>query len=327
MILTIIKDDDNSSKDISSMVGNISLSSSLDTLGDQLDFEIAYADTYYYPKFQVNVGDKLTLQDADKREVFRGIIVEKTRNEKAQSFSCFDYAFYLNKSKTIQQFNSVRADNAIKMLLNYFRVEIGSIADMATIIKKVYFDQEVSEIIKDIIQQVTDTTRVKYIMEMDKGKFCIHQDTEEPLNLKIKVADNLPLVDISKTISNPTKKASMEELKNSIRVYVGDEDKVRFSDQVTDQNSIGRYGILEETRSLEDKDIAQAKNIAKNLLNELNRMPVEGSIEVLGHFDLKAGRTIELNEPITNLVGKYKIKSANHSIGTIHTTSLELEGV
>ncbi|MBN7773165.1 XkdQ/YqbQ family protein [Clostridium aminobutyricum] len=326
MILQIIKED-NSSKDISSMVGNISLSSSLDTLGDQLDFEIAYSDTYYYPKFEVNAGDRVILQDADKQEVFRGIIVEKTRNEKAQSFSCFDYAFYLNKSKTIQQFNSIRADNAIKMLLNYFRIPIGGIANMPTIIKKVYFDQEVSEILKDIIQQVTDTTRAKYVMEMDKGKFYIRQDTESPLNLKIKVADNLPPVDISKTISNPSKKASMEELKNSIRVYVGNEDKVRFSDQVTDPDSIVRYGVLEETRSLEDKDIAQAKNIAKNLLKELNKMPVEGSIEVLGHFDLRAGRTIQLNEPITNLVGKYKIKSANHSIGTIHTTSLELEGV
>ena len=190
-----------------------------------------------------------------------------------------------------------------------------------------YYDKEVSEVIKDIIQQVTDTTGVKYVMEMNQGKLDIFQETELMLNLKVKVADNLPLVDISKTISNPSKKATIEEMKNSIKAYVGNENSVKIYAEEKNDTLINKYGLLQETRNLEDKDIAQAKNIAKNLLKELGKVSTEGSIDVLGHFDLRAGRTIQLNEPITNLVGKYKIKSANHSIGTIHTTSLELEGV
>jgi len=185
----------------------------------------------------------------------------------------------------------------------------------------------VAQILKDIIEEVTNATGVKYVMEMNKGKFYIYKDTELIINLKVKIADNLPLVDINETISNPTKKVSIEEMRNSIQVYAGSEEKVRVITGAKSDWKIEKYGLLQETKSLEDKDIAQAKNIAENMLKELGRVIASGSIEVLGHFDLRAGRILILNEPITNLVGKYKIKSANHSIGTIHTTSLELEEV
>lgn len=319
MILTV------NGNDISSMVGNITLNSSLDTLGDQLDFEIAYSTMYYYSKLAVNTGDIVIL--SNEKQIFQGIVVTKTRNEKTQAFSCFDFAFYLNKSKTIKQFNNMRADVAIKTLLAEFEVPIGSIAEMPTLIRKIYYDKEVAEVIRNIIQEVTNVTGTKFVMEMNEGQFYIYRDTDLTLNLKIKIADNLPKVDINETISNSSKKASIEEMKNSIKLYVGNEERVKTFVEKKSNVMIDRYGLLQETRSLQDKDIAQARNIADNMLNELGRVIVDGSIEVLGHFDLRAGRIIVLNEPITNLVGKYKIKSANHSIGKIHTTSLQLEEV
>lgn len=329
MILTVEKYDNNSIEkyDISSMVGNLTVNSSLDTLGDQLDFEIAYSDMQYYPNFSVDTGDIVRLLDEGKKEVFMGILVSKSRSEKTQSFTCFDFAFYLNKSKTIKQFNGVRADAAIKMLLTEFNVPVGKITDMPTIIKKIYYDQEVAQVIKNIIEEVTNATRIKYVMEMNEGKFNIIKDTELIINAKVKLADNLPLVDVNETISNPSKRTSIEEMKNSIKVYVGNEEKIKVIAEIKNDWMANKYGLLQETMNLEDKDIAQARNIAQNMLKELGKVIVEGSIEVLGNFDLRAGRTLVLNEPITNLVGKYKIKSANHSIGTIHTTSLELEEV
>nr|WP_315020950.1 hypothetical protein [uncultured Aminipila sp.] len=313
--------------DISTMVGNVTLNSSLDTLGDQLDFEIAYSTMQYYPNIEVNTGDIIELMNEKEVSIFMGIIVSKSRSEKTQSFSCFDFAFHLNKSKIIKQFNGLRADVAIKSLLKDVGVLFGTIADMPTIIKKIYYDKEVAQILKDIIEEVTNATGVKYVMEMNAGKLYIYKDTDLIRNLKVKIADNLPLVDINETISNPSKKASIEEMKNSIQVYAGSEEKVKVIAEVRSEWMVNKYGLLQETKSLEDKDIAQAKNIANNMLKDLGKVIASGSIEVLGHFDLRAGRILILNEPITNLVGKYKIKSANHSIGTIHTTSLELEEV
>lgn len=313
-------------KDVSNMVGSISLNSSIDTLGEQLDFEISYSDMYYYPKIQINTGDIVQMFEADK-EIFLGIIVVKTRNESSQAFSCFDFAFYLNKSKVIKQFNGVRADMAIKSLLSEFDVPLGKVTNMAVIIKKIYYDKEVSEVIKDILKEVTDATGLKFVMEMNQGKFYIYQDSELTVELKVKIAENLPAVDINRTISSASKKASIEGLRNSVKLYVGNDEKVKVVTEVKNDALIEKYGLIQETKCLEDKDIAQARNIAQNMLKELGRVLEEGSISVLGHFDLRAGRILTVNEPITNLVGRYKIKSAKHSIGSIHTTDLELEGI
>ena len=309
-------------KDITSLVGNVTLDSNIDTLGDQLNFEIAYSTMTYFPKTEVNTGDLIQL--FGDNEVFRGIVVEKTRNEKTQSFACFDFAFYLNKSKVIKQFNSIKADLAIKQLLTEFSVPIGSITTMSVIINKIYYDKEVSAVIKDILQEVANATGLKYIMEMNSGKLNIYQDTELIINLKVKIADNIASVDINKTISNPSKRASIEEMKNSIKLYTVNDEKIKVFAEVKSDAMIKKYGLLQETQSLEDKDIAQAQNIAQNLLKELGKVMVDGSIDVLGHFELRAGRILELKEPITNMIGKYKIKSASHSIGTVHTARLDL---
>ncbi|MFV0517819.1 MAG: hypothetical protein ACK5MV_10540 [Aminipila sp.] len=312
-------------KDISSIVGNITLNSAIDTLGDQLDFEITYSDMKFYPKFEVNVGDIVQLED--QGVVFIGIVVTKTRNENTQTFNCFDFAFYLNKSKTVKQFNGMRADMAIKSLLEEFNVPVGKIDTMPTVIKSIYFDQEVSEIIKDILEQVKKTTGKKYVMEMNKDKLDIYQDENRIVDCKIQMAQNLPKVPVGQTISGASKKATIENMKNVIKLYIGNDEKMRIVADERNSNLVSRYGMLSETQSFEGKDIVQARNIARNMLKELGRVAVESSIDVLGNFELKAGRVLQVNEPKTNLAGKFRIKSANHQIGDVHTTSLELEEI
>lgn len=309
--------------DISQLAGNITLNSNTDTLGDQLNFSTAYSAPYLKP--EINVGDKVEL--FENGEVFQGIIVSKTRNETSQDFSCFDYAFYLNKSKVLKQFNKIRADTAIKQLLTEFDVPIGYIAEMPIMITKIIYDKEVSAAIKEILEEVTNATGSQYVMEMNVGKFEIYEDTERLIKATVKLADNLPAVDCMQTISSPTKTASIEEMKNSVKVYIGSDKGIKEYAEAKNEDFVLKYGLLQETQSIEDKDIAQAKNIAENLLKQLERVSISAGVTVLGSFDLRAGRIVEMNEPITNIVGKYKIKSANHSIGSSHTTALDLEVV
>jgi hypothetical protein len=316
--------------DITSLVGTSgTLDSSLDALGDQLNFEIANATPAYIRRAAVSVetGALIQLFDDFKKEVFRGIVVSKTNNVLTRSFACFDYAFYLNKSKVIKQFNKVRADVAIMQLLSEFKVPVGTIAPMSVIIDKIYYDKEVSAVIDDIMDTVTKTTGVKYIREMNSGKFYIFRDTDLIISCQVRLAENLPLIDVGKTISNPTKTASIEEMKNCIKLYVGDDSGLKVYAEVKSDTLIAKYGLLQETQSIDKGDIARANLIAKNMLNDLGKVIVEGSIDVLGHFDLRAGRILVLNEPITNMVGKYKIKAASHSLGDRHTARLDLKEV
>lgn len=310
-------------KDITELVGGVSLESNVDTLGDHLSFEMAYAAPYL--KAEVNVGDIVQLYG--EKEVFRGIVVTKTRGENAQSFDCFDFAFYLNKSKAIKQFNKVRADVAIKQLLSEFNVPVGSVSPMSILITRIFYDKEVSSVIEEVLGEVTAATGKKYVMEMNAGKLEIYQDAERIVKATIRQADNLPAVDCMDTISDPTKTASIENMKNSVIVYVGGEDGLTVKAEAKNAGLVSKYGLLQDTHSLEEKNIAQAKNIAQNLLKQHGRVSMTASVTVLGSFDLRAGRVVEINEPKTGIVGKYKILSASHSIGHAHTVALDLEAV
>lgn len=308
-------------KDITSLVGDINLDSNIDTLGEQLNFEMAYDNFWKHPVVE---GDVVQLFENSK-ERFMGIVVTKNNKERSRDFICFDFAFYLNKSKVIKQFNSVPADVAIKQLLTEFSVPMGNITSMPIVIKKIYYDKEVSEVIKDILQEVSNATGVKYNMEMNGGKLDIYKATDKLIKASVKLAENVAPIDCMTTISNPSKSRSIEEMKNSIKLYVGNEDKVKVYAEAKDDGLISRFGLLQETKALEDKNIAQAKNIANNLLNELGKVTETAEITVLGSFDLRAGRIIEVNEPLTEIQGRYRIKSCRHEIGTFHKTNLELE--
>lgn len=316
-----------SGNDITALAGSISLSSSIDTLGDQLDFEIAWSDMYYFPKQEISAGDIIQVFDDNQKEVFRGIIISKTSTDKNQSFNCFDFAFYLNKSKVVKQFSKVQADTAIQQLLQECNVPCGSIASMPVIISKIYYDKEVSEVIKDILEEIKGVSGKKYYMEMEMGVLCIREDGEQLLQCLIKLAENIAPIDVMATLSSPSKSESIEEMKNSIVLYSGGKENIINIVEVKDSALISKYGLLQETQSVEEKDIPKAKNIAHNLLNDLGHVKQSASITVLGNFDLRAGRTIEVNETMIGLSGKYRIQSASHDIGIIHTCTLELEAV
>lgn len=309
-------------KDITQLVGNITLDSNLDSLGDQLNFETAYSKEKFFPKADVSEGSIIQL--FDKEEIFRGIAVSKEVDRTKQTFSCFDFAFYLNKTKLIKQFKKVQADKAIKQLLSELNVPCGTISPMTVVISKIYYDKEVSAIIKDILEEVTKATGQRYVIEMNKGKLDIIKDTELIVNYSVKLAENLAPLNINQVISNPRKTYSIEEMKNSIVIYTGGEEKFNVVASAKNDALISKYGLLQETASVDGKDVAQARNIANNMLKELGKVLVDGSVDVIGDFKLRAGRTLVLNEPITGLVGKYKIKSASHSIETVHTTKLDL---
>ena len=303
--------------DILKLAGSFTLTSNTDTLGDQLDFEIAHSTLSYFPKVSVAVGSLIQLFDDDGSEQFRGIVVTSTTNETTQSFSCFDYAFYLNKSKVIKQFTKIRADTAIKQLLGEFGVPVGPISNMPTIISAIYYEKEVSDVIQDILDKVTAATSQKYVKEMNAGKFDIYKDTDLVISCTVRIASNIAPVDIGKTISSPSKTQSIEEMRNSIKIYIGSDTGVKVYAEVKNAALIKKYGLLQETQSIEEANIAQANNIAKNTLADLGKIITTGSITVLSNFKLRAGRILILNEPTTGLIGSYKIKSANHSIGTI----------
>lgn len=311
--------------DISEFVSNITWSDSIDTLGMQLDFNVVVSNDRYFPKFSVEVGDIVILRN--EFEIFRGIIVTKNFNGISEvGITAFDFCFYLNKSKIIKQFNSINASLAISQLCSEVNIKVGSIDSMRSLIKHIYYNKTIAEIIEDILEQETQETGKKYIKEMQGDSFYIFERTAKPITATFKPAINIEPFDVTLAIGNLSKTLSIEEMKNSIMIISGDEKSVRVLAIAKDEAGIQKYGLLQEVESIDDKDKNKVQNIADNKLKELNKIKESLNITLLGDNRARAGRVLSLIEENTNINGKYLIKSCNHSIsGGNHTMTLELE--
>lgn len=305
---------------ITPLVRDIQWRSSINELGEQLDFNIALNDDRYFPATPIDLGNVISLRNKD--EIFRGIVVAQQKNGRGSvGYTCFDYAFYLNKSSDIYQFNKVSARKAIETILNDFHISIGSVASMPTIINKIYSARPVSDIIKDIIDLAEKEQGIKYKMEMRRGRLYIERQHDLVIKPVFKLAENIQAYDVSNSISNPSRKRSIENMKNSIKLI--SEDKVIA--EVQNHSLVTKYGVLQEVKSVDGKEKAEARNIARNMLQELGKVFEENSVEMLGNDSVRAGRIMEIYEPVTGMKGQYLINDVTHTVKNgIHRMQLGL---
>lgn len=327
--LLLIKDD-GTKRDVTEICGNLSWRDSIDTLGMELNVEVArsHIDKYMKNNDVVFIGDKLVLLNNNK-EVFRGIIADLGTQRYSKSVTAFDYAFYLNQSKTIVQFNKVAAHVAIAKLCNDFGVPIGEIANIPTVINRIYKDGSISDIIKDILSIATNSLGIRYRLEMREGKFYVDKYTDLIVKPKFQPASNLANINVLDAIGGMSKTESIADMKNSILISSGDERSARVVAVTKDDKSISKYGLLQEVESVDDKDMAQANNIAKNKLKELNRVGEDISIgPLLGDDNVRSGRILEIDNDMFYLKGNYLVKDCTHSYHKgIHTMNITVEKV
>lgn len=318
--LWVVKDD--TMTNITPIVGNIQWSSNVDTLGQQLDFSASANDDRFFPRNPIEVGDMVVFQN--QNEIFRGIIVTEGRNGRFErQYTCFDPAFYLNKSKDVFQFNGEKANKAIEKMLKAYEVPIGQIVSIPVEIDKV-FTNTISENMKEILEIAQKQTGIKYRMEMRAGQLYIEKQTDLVVTGAFELVTNMDDIDIQASISNPSRTLSIEEMRNRIKIVK--DDKVITT--VENGSLIDQFGLLTEVLSIDEKELPKAKSIAKNLLSELGKVFEECSLTMLGDERIRAGRILKIEEPNTGMSGQYLIKSAAHTLTKgIHTMSLNLEAV
>jgi len=299
---------------IKQLVGSLSWESDIDTLATNLKFDFARnrKDLNFKIFDILEIGDKIILLNYGV-ELFRGIIVNVDWNEFKKSVTCFDYGFYLNTSKTIKQFYNIQAYKAISELCSEIEIPIGNIETMNTNINKIYKNKTISEIINDILALVTNETNIKYRIEMEKGKLNIVKYEE------IEINDTVVLGEISKS-------ENIQDMKNSILVSSNEQENTRIIQSTKDEESINKFGVLQDVIMIDNFNESQTNNVAKNKLKELNKIKKEISVTVLGNDKYKAGKIIRLKNDIFDIDGKYLIKNASHSYNnSIHKCTLILE--
>lgn len=305
---------------ITPLVGTIGWRSNIDELGDELSFDIAFNDADFFPSNPCEIGDMVVLKNG--AEITRAIIVDEQKNGRgAVGYTAFDFAFYLNKSNAVYQFNKMAADQCIKKILGDFGVSIGTIVSIPVPISKLYPDDKVSEIIKDIITIAEQKLGIKYLMEMRQGKLFIEK--QKDLTVKAEFMLGGKKYNSTDAIMNPSRKRSISDMVNSIQV-VGNNDKIVLNKD--DDAMIKKYGKIQKVITLDQKEKKSAKEVAENELKLLSKITEEISVDLIGDDRVRAGRLFEIKEPITGIKGTYLISSADHTIENgIHKMSLDLE--
>lgn len=306
---------------ITPLVGTISWRSNSDELGDEISFDIAFNDANFFPSNPCDLGDMVMLKN-NGVEITRAIIEsEQSTGRNPISYTAFDFAFYLNKSNAVYQFNKMAADQCIKKVLGNFGIPIGNIVSIPVPITKIYPDDLVSDIIKGIIEIAEQKLGIKYLMEMRQGKLFIEKQKDLTVKAEFKLGGkNYNATD---AIMNPSRKRSISNMVNSIQV-VGNNDKLVLIQD--DDAMIKKYGKIQKVISLDQKEKKSAKEVAQNELKELSKVVEEISLELIGDDRVRAGRLFEVVEPITGIKGTYLINDASHTIvNSIHKMSLGLE--
>ena len=313
MRLDIVKN--SKSTNVTDITGSLNLSTSIETLGASFTFNIAR--NHYDPSLRftdtLEPGDIVIL--TNKKELFRGIIVTINTSKFSKTVECLDYCFYLNKNKVIKQFNEVRADTAIKQLLEEISAPIGQISKLTTLITKVYYSNTIAEIINDILEQVNAELGEKYKLEFIDNKFHISPFKKITVNFRYKTTGNENITE------------SIIDMKNRILVTSNEQESSEILAVAEDLKNIEKYGSLQEIINVDpDKDEAKVRNIANKKLKELNKVSKTVSLEGFGNDEFRAGRVVTLNNKVLNIFGEFLIKSCVHTWKKgEHIVNLEVE--
>lgn len=315
----------NQKKNITQLVGDLAWSSDIDALGVELSFNYAFNDSRYFQNYDiVDIGDHVALFNQGKL-ISKFIVVDESQNGRfGKSYTCFDYSWYLNKNQTVIQFKKISASQAIQKLLDKQGVK-HNITQINTLITHIYKGETVSDIINDILEQAQQETGTKYRLEMDKDVLTIKKMSDLVINPKVRLSSNTPEFSIISAMGVPDRSRSIQEMKNNILVVNSNEESIKVIASAKSAENIQKFGQLTEVVEVDEKNEAQARNIAKTKLNELNRIEETISLPLLGHDDIRAGRILNIDEPVTGIKGRYLIKSAAHTESKgIHLVTVEL---
>lgn len=297
--------------DITSTVGSLTRSDSIDSLGERLDF------TYVGDK--IPMGSRVAVYDGEL--LYYGTVVQGSRSgTKEYNYSCYDDAYMLNKNQAFIQFNNISVKDAVAKLCDQYSIPVTINCELATMVDKIYDGQAISDIIKELLKTVTDETGEKFRMEYNQGNLLI--DKYSNLVVFPYYRNGSTMVDATKVIGSLSAKESIENLCNKIVILSGTEKNIHEVATVQDDASIDQYGQYTHYEKIDDKDIAQARNIADQKLKELNKIETEMSVTLLGDNQVRSGRCIYIENEL------YLVKSCKHTYNAnTHEMELELCGL
>ncbi len=237
----------------------------------------------------------------DGYECFRGVIVKCNESKLKYTYTCFDYAFYL-KNEVVVQFNKVDITSGLSSLLLEHDIK-HAIVNIPTKIDKFYAGESIIKIIDDMIDMAMNDQGLYYFRELRGNMLYLELNTEKYINPSVVILDDINI------------DYSIENVRNKILVMSRAEKATSVIAEAYDDESKWWYGLLQKVEKVDDKELAQAKNIADNMLTKLNKVEHSTTVRVLVLERAELilpHRLIYFNNK--KLKGWYRIRSVSHDI-------------
>lgn len=320
---------DNTAKDITKLVEDLSWEESLDTVGVSLSFSVPDAQDRYISHLNIVAGDIIIVGN-DDGELIRTVVVSVSRDYPKRSIRAYDFGFYLNKNDIVIQFKNKSVSDCLKALFNKVGVSVGSICDMPAKVNGVYI-KNVNEVIKELIKIQQDNDGKKYYYELRGKNIYVFQMPTEPIAYTFKPAENVAEFDVTDKNAHSRGKYShsIENMKNRVTAVInskitGNMPAMEYT--ISDNTNIAKYGLLAENYNVNSDDYKNIKNIAKTELEDKNKLKRELTMDFIGHDKARAGRVMYIADEYLGINDYFRISSVIHKLnGCIHTMSCTLE--
>jgi len=277
------------------------------------------SQVFTYFKFtspqRYSCGDRIELFDDFSQEtVLFGMITHITQNQLGVfTYEGYDYGFYLCKNTAIIQFNNQTVSGAIESLCNKSGLRVGTISNIQNRVTKIYRGETLDRILFDIYEMaVNNGLEDEFFVDCRNGRVNLFQ-CERNNDIRGYIADSYSINSFN-NIMGVNNTQSINDLKNSVELWSSnpmDKTPVIFRQN---QQSIERYGTLNQIETVNEKQIVNISEYIENRLNTLNQITETFSLTVYSDFHLRKGVIFQLNNERVNMEGSFVVVSSEHQI-------------
>ena len=262
-----------------------------------------------FQNVNVKLGDLIYLYNG-KTKIFVGTVTSRTKDAEIGSaeYVAMDFMHHLLRSNGTYKFKNTTPEKITKKVCSDVQVKTSTLAKSSTNIQKMFVeDQCVYDIIVKAYRYAKANTGKKYMPTMNGSK----------VSVIVKGQSSKVLLEQGTDIISATYSDTTDNMVNKVVIY---NDKLKKLGQVQNKNNIAKYGVYQQAYTKEKG--VNAKTAAKGLLTGIVK---EASVEAIGNINAVAGKSIEIKDKATGLVGTFYIASDTHVFENgVHTMTLEL---
>ena len=266
------------------------------------------------PNYVINCGETVYGYDEDGNLQFQGNVysIEKDVQQSTVTVTAYDNLFILCRSKTTRKFTDMLAEDIAKAVCSELGIKAGKLAETG---KKVSGYQ---------IIMIAYTDAAKQINAHKENK-----DGPDVLFHPIMWGDELDVIkkgelieglaaDQYVNIENSQYKESIEDMVNSIMIT---DQQGNVTGYQTKDEWIQKYSMVQDVYKTNPNDNTQ------EAINKLFHGPDRsGILQMTGSYAAKSSYSIQIRDILTELCGKFWIKSDTHTFENgIHEMRLEIE--